>query len=84
MLRNEHAHFDHAANANANKIKIKYGASVIVHRDEADYLANGDNIIPQGTTPLTRPCRKCRSDDSKLVKITANRVQVVFTLSWQC
>jgi hydroxyacylglutathione hydrolase len=47
-----HAHFDHAANA--NRIKIKYGASVIVQQMEADYLAKGDNIIPQGTTSLTR------------------------------
>jgi hydroxyacylglutathione hydrolase len=48
-----HAHFDHAANA--NRIKIKYGASVIIHKDEANFLAKGDNIIPQGTTLLTRP-----------------------------
>jgi hydroxyacylglutathione hydrolase len=47
-----HAHFDHAANA--NKIKTKYGASVIVHQDEAEYLAKGENIIPHGTTLLTR------------------------------
>jgi hydroxyacylglutathione hydrolase len=47
-----HTHFDHAANA--NKIKEKYGASVIVHKNEADYLAQGENVIPQGTTLLTR------------------------------
>jgi len=27
---------------------------VIVHKDEASYLTNGENIIPQGTNPLTR------------------------------
>jgi hydroxyacylglutathione hydrolase len=48
-----HAHFDHAANA--NKLKGKYRASVIVHQKEADYLAKGDNIIPQGTMLMTRP-----------------------------
>jgi hydroxyacylglutathione hydrolase len=47
-----HAHFDHAANA--NRIKVKYGASVIVHRSEADFLSKGINIIPGGTTLLTR------------------------------
>jgi len=47
-----HAHFDHAANA--NKIKAKYGALVIVQKNEADYLAKGENVIPQGTTLLTR------------------------------
>jgi hydroxyacylglutathione hydrolase len=51
-----HAHFDHAANA--NKIKVKYGTSVIVQQNEADYLAKGENIIPQGTTLLTRPLVK--------------------------
>jgi hydroxyacylglutathione hydrolase len=47
-----HAHFDHAANA--NRIKVKYGASVIVHQNEADFLSKGINIIPGGTTLLTR------------------------------
>jgi glyoxylase-like metal-dependent hydrolase (beta-lactamase superfamily II) len=47
-----HAHFDHAANA--NKIRVKYGTSVIVQKNEADYLAKGENIIPQGTTLITR------------------------------
>ncbi len=47
-----HAHFDHAANA--NRIKTKYGASVIVHNNEADFLATGNTIVPQGTTFFTR------------------------------
>ena len=47
-----HAHFDHAANA--NRIKAKYGATVIVHEDEADYLAKGDGIVPSGTNFFTR------------------------------
>jgi len=47
-----HAHFDHAANA--RRIKEKYMASVIVHKNEAPYLMSGDNIIPQGTNPFTR------------------------------
>jgi len=48
-----HAHFDHAANA--NKIKEKYKTTVIVQKDEAIYLANGDNILPNGTTIFTKP-----------------------------
>ena len=51
-----HAHFDHAGNA--GRIKEKYGASVIVQKNEANYLAKGDNIIPKGTTLLTRPMVK--------------------------
>jgi hydroxyacylglutathione hydrolase len=47
-----HAHFDHAANA--NKIKEKYNASVIIQQEEAGYLANGDNILPYGTTIFTK------------------------------
>ncbi len=47
-----HAHFDHAANA--NKIRAKYHASVIVHNSEAVLLSQGENVIPRGTTLLTR------------------------------
>lgn len=42
-----HTHFDHAANA--EKIKTKYRARVIVHKSESGLLANGDNNIIQGT-----------------------------------
>jgi len=47
-----HTHFDHAANA--FWIKEKYNAKVIVHKSEASYLTNGENIIPQGTNVITR------------------------------
>jgi hydroxyacylglutathione hydrolase len=48
-----HAHFDHAANA--NRIKNKFNAQVIVQREEADYLLKGDNVLPEGTTVFTKP-----------------------------
>jgi len=48
-----HAHFDHAANA--NKIRKKYNALVIIQKYEAIYLSNGDNILPEGTNIFTRP-----------------------------
>jgi hydroxyacylglutathione hydrolase len=47
-----HAHFDHAANA--NRIKRKFNVLVIVQKEEAGYLSNGDNILPNGTTIFTR------------------------------
>jgi hydroxyacylglutathione hydrolase len=47
-----HAHMDHAENA--HRIQEKYKAPVFIHRYEADYLASGENIIPQGTTVITR------------------------------
>ena len=47
-----HAHFDHAANA--QKIRDRYGALVIVHRDEMQNLITGDGSIPHGTNPITR------------------------------
>jgi hydroxyacylglutathione hydrolase len=47
-----HTHFDHAANASG--IKEKYNALVIVNKEEASYLATGDNIIPNGTNLVTR------------------------------
>jgi len=46
-----HTHFDHAANA--ARVKEKYGARVIVHKSEASYLVNGENIVPRGTNPIT-------------------------------
>ncbi|MEI6091899.1 MAG: MBL fold metallo-hydrolase [bacterium] len=47
-----HTHYDHSTNS--AKIKEHYGAKIIVHCDEASYLANGDNIIPQGTNFLSK------------------------------
>ncbi len=47
-----HAHFDHAENAAA--ISAKYGAPVIIHREETGWLATGDNPLPRGTNFATR------------------------------
>jgi hydroxyacylglutathione hydrolase len=47
-----HTHFDHAANA--RRIKEKFNAMVIVHKDETNYLASGENILPVGTNPFSR------------------------------
>jgi glyoxylase-like metal-dependent hydrolase (beta-lactamase superfamily II) len=47
-----HAHFDHAANA--LKVKKKYNVTVIVHKDEADYLTKGKTSLPKGTIFLTK------------------------------
>ncbi|HOV10530.1 MAG TPA: MBL fold metallo-hydrolase [Bacteroidales bacterium] len=48
-----HAHFDHAGNA--NQIQKKFDAFVIIQKEEAPCLSNGDNILPGGTTIFTRP-----------------------------
>ena len=48
-----HAHFDHAANA--NKIKETFNCKVLIQSNEEDYLAMGENILPKGTSFLTRP-----------------------------
>jgi hydroxyacylglutathione hydrolase len=47
-----HTHFDHAENS--SRIKEKYTAKVIVHKNEASYLVSGTNIIPEGTNMITR------------------------------
>ena len=47
-----HTHTDHAENS--KRIKEKFKARVIVHKNEASYLAAGNNIIPQGTNFVTR------------------------------
>ena len=47
-----HAHFDHAGNS--HYIQNRFGASVIVHQDEASFLCNGNSPLPKGTNWLTR------------------------------
>lgn len=47
-----HTHFDHAANS--KQLKEKYGAKVIVHKNEEEYLLHGDNVMFSGTNPLSR------------------------------
>jgi glyoxylase-like metal-dependent hydrolase (beta-lactamase superfamily II) len=47
-----HTHFDHAANS--KQIKEKYGAKVIVHKNEEEYLLHGDNVLPSGTNPISK------------------------------
>jgi hydroxyacylglutathione hydrolase len=42
-----HAHFDHASNAYT--LKEKYKPLVIIQKDEASYLENGQNTFVQGT-----------------------------------
>lgn len=47
-----HAHIDHAANT--NRIKEKFNSKVILQSLEENYLKNGNNILPKGTTIFTR------------------------------
>jgi hydroxyacylglutathione hydrolase len=47
-----HCHFDHAENA--ARFKEAYGAKIIVHKNEEDYLKNGKNPQISGTVFLTR------------------------------
>ncbi len=48
-----HSHFDHAANA--QWIKQRFNSKIILQSEEEKYLSTGENIIPKGTTFLTRP-----------------------------
>jgi glyoxylase-like metal-dependent hydrolase (beta-lactamase superfamily II) len=47
-----HAHFDHAENA--ARIQDKYPVQIIVQREEAAWLASGENPLPRGTNAATR------------------------------
>jgi hydroxyacylglutathione hydrolase len=47
-----HTHFDHAENS--KRIKEKYNAQIIVHKNEASYLTSGENILPKGTNVITK------------------------------
>jgi len=47
-----HSHFDHAGNA--QRIKEKYNARVMIHKEEASCLTSGDFIVPHGTNLVTR------------------------------
>lgn len=46
-----HTHYDHAANS--LRLKNHYNASVIVHKNEAEFLLSGKNEILHGTNPFT-------------------------------
>jgi glyoxylase-like metal-dependent hydrolase (beta-lactamase superfamily II) len=47
-----HSHYDHVGNA--ARLKDKFKAKVIVHRQEADCLAKSKSVVPEGTNALTR------------------------------
>lgn len=47
-----HTHYDHTENA--AKIKEKYGAKILVHKNETKYLETGTSPLPQGTNVLSR------------------------------
>lgn len=47
-----HTHFDHAANS--KQLKENFGAKVIVHKNEEEYLQHGDNVLISGTNPVSR------------------------------
>lgn len=47
-----HTHFDHAANS--KQLKEKYGAKVIVHKNEEENLLHGNNVLLSGTNPITK------------------------------
>ncbi|MGB9979296.1 MBL fold metallo-hydrolase [Methanobacterium sp.] len=46
-----HTHFDHAENA--AKIKEKYGSTILTHKNESDYLKQGNSPLPKGTNLAT-------------------------------
>jgi hydroxyacylglutathione hydrolase len=47
-----HSHFDHAGNA--RRIKERFNLKVFIQKEEAEYLVQGKNIVPAGTTIITR------------------------------
>ena len=47
-----HSHYDHADNA--QRLKHRYGASVIVHRAEARFMEGEGVAVPGGTNAVTR------------------------------
>jgi glyoxylase-like metal-dependent hydrolase (beta-lactamase superfamily II) len=46
-----HTHFDHAENA--ARLKAECAATLIVHETEADFLRQGDSLLPAGALPLS-------------------------------
>jgi hydroxyacylglutathione hydrolase len=47
-----HSHYDHADNA--LRVKLQYGASVIIHRTEGRFMAGEGMAVPGGTNAVTR------------------------------
>lgn len=60
-----HSHFDHAANA--FMLKERFGARVVIHKSEAEYLESGDSPMPEGTNAFS--AWLVRNFSQKLVKI---------------
>jgi glyoxylase-like metal-dependent hydrolase (beta-lactamase superfamily II) len=60
-----HSHFDHAANA--DWIRQKFGAKVIIHRQEASFLENGSLAGISGTCFLSRLLVKCLISPASLL-----------------
>jgi glyoxylase-like metal-dependent hydrolase (beta-lactamase superfamily II) len=60
-----HSHFDHAANASL--IKEKFGARIVIHQSEAEYLVSGDSPMPAGTNAFS--AWLVRNFSQKLVNI---------------
>jgi hydroxyacylglutathione hydrolase len=62
-----HSHFDHAGNA--KYIQTRFGAVVIIHKEEASCLMSGNSPLPKGTTMLTQKLiERFRSKIMALVK----------------
>lgn len=59
-----HSHFDHAANAAL--IKEKFGARIVIHQSEAEYLFSGDSPMPAGTSAFS--AWLVRNFSQKLIK----------------
>jgi glyoxylase-like metal-dependent hydrolase (beta-lactamase superfamily II) len=51
-----HTHYDHSGNARF--VRERFGARVVVHREEAEYLSrgltDGEGVVPRGTNPPLR------------------------------
>ncbi len=58
-----HTHFDHAGNA--ARVREKYGASIILQKEEVSCLTSGENIIPGGTMMFSKVIVKLLSAQYK-------------------
>ncbi|HLP16873.1 MAG TPA: MBL fold metallo-hydrolase [Bacteroidota bacterium] len=47
-----HSHYDHAENSAA--LKRRFGAQIVIHKTDADYLARGDSPVSPGSVFATR------------------------------
>ncbi len=73
-----HGHFDHIYGTKS--LVEKYGATVYIHTEEAEYLSNLSLCDPIGTgLPITLPKADVLVNDGDIIDFEAHKIEVIHT-----